>query len=52
MKKIALLIMTASACLVIAACEKDEPVDRNYSTVNSVANDVEECPRADGTPCR
>lgn len=50
MKKIALTI--AVLTLGLAACDKDEPVDRNYSTNSSVHNDVDECPRADGTPCR
>lgn len=53
MRALALIALTA-ASLAIASCEDNDadfnPPDENEVIV--VNEDADECPRADGTPCR
>lgn len=48
------LAFLAASMLLLGGCNSEEPVDRNAIVVNNDAmnTDVDECPRADGQPCR
>lgn len=51
------MLLASVAMLALAACDTDRVVDQNYSTNETVVNedaqnDIDECPRADGQPCK
>lgn len=50
MRRFAILAI-AFASIAVAACDDERPINTN-EVPPVVTNDADECPRADGTPCR
>ena len=54
MKRLAIQLLAVNLLLAAAACERAEVVDRDV-VVNEDSpgfNEADECPRADGQPCK